>query len=381
MIDWERMEGVQPEGQYCVIEQYRMLMRCSQKKDVTEWNVWRAANRRTRVVLQGANLEGAYLKNADLSFLHLEGADLYWAHMEGADLGEAYLKDACLEVAHLESAHLEDAHLVGAHLVGAHLEGAGLGDTDLEGANLVEAHLEGTDLQEAHLEGANCRFALVNGETLIDTGFIDRKTDFTGVGLESARILPGIRQLLEYNIRRKQWETWYKKHPVQKWGVKPFWWVSDYGRSTFRILALFFSLAVAFAFFYVLSGLWNPSDCFVEDLFAKNQEGVAIPGLDHFSFRLMVRGIYFSVVTMTTLGFGDMHANPSSMPGHILLTLQVLTGYVLLGALITRLSILFTAGGPSADFVNEPAMWGDLKRLWAWTRERLVRIGLLRERK
>jgi len=96
---------------------------------------------------------------------------------------------------------------------------------------------------------------------------------------------------------------------------------------------------------------------------------------------------FLDVTKMVPLGsgsqrdIGDMHANPSSMWGHILLTLQVLIGYALLGALITRLSILFTAGGPSADFLNEPAMWGDLKRLWAWTRERLVRIGLLRERK
>jgi len=91
---------------------------------------------------------------------------------------------------------------------------------------------------------------------------------------------------------------------------------------------------------------------------------------------------FLDVTKMVPLGsgsqrdIGDMHANPSSMAGHILLTLQVLTGYVLLGALITRLSILFTAGGPSANFVNERTVWGGLKRRWAWTRERLVRMGL-----
>jgi len=68
--------------------------------------------------------------------------------------------------------------------------------------------------------------------------------------------------------------------------------------------------------------------------------------------QLVFRVIYFSVVTMTTLGFGDMYANPQSYLGHALLVFQVLLGYVLLGALITRLSILFTSGGPDVKPLN-----------------------------
>lgn len=49
------------------------------------------------------------------------------------------------------------------------------------------------------------------------------------------------------------------------------------------------------------------------------------------------------------VGFGDMHANALSIPGHVLLTLQVLLGYMLLGALVTRFAVLFSAGGPAAD--------------------------------
>ncbi len=53
---------------------------------------------------------------------------------------------------------------------------------------------------------------------------------------------------------------------------------------------------------------------------------------------------------MTTLGFGDLHAHAWSLPGHILLTFQVLLGYVLLGALVTRFAVLFGAGGPAGKF-------------------------------
>ena len=54
---------------------------------------------------------------------------------------------------------------------------------------------------------------------------------------------------------------------------------------------------------------------------------------------------------MTTLGFGDIHANPNNWIGQILLMVQVLLGYGLLGSLITRLAILFTADGPAGKFV------------------------------
>jgi hypothetical protein len=56
---------------------------------------------------------------------------------------------------------------------------------------------------------------------------------------------------------------------------------------------------------------------------------------------------------MTTLGFGDMYANAHSLFrgifGHILMALQVILGYVLLGALVTRFAVLFTAGGQAGN--------------------------------
>ena len=65
------------------------------------------------------------------------------------------------------------------------------------------------------------------------------------------------------------------------------------------------------------------------------------------------RAIYFSIVTMTTLGFGDIYARPDSFWGHFFLTLQVLLGYFLLGALVTRLAIMFTAGGPAGKYADD----------------------------
>jgi hypothetical protein len=48
-----------------------------------------------------------------------------------------------------------------------------------------------------------------------------------------------------------------------------------------------------------------------------------------------------------------MYASPHSILAHILLTIQVILGYVLLGALVTRFVVLFTAGGPAGNFAEE----------------------------
>ena len=393
-----------------------MLKRCSRKMDMTDWNNWREDNPDKEVLLEGAkfvkdqfedanlqkahlagadlaganldlanlehanlkgaklqlahfidadlrgaclegaNLRGAHLQNSDLENAHLENAniksarledaDLSGTHLEGAVLRNAHLERAELFQAHLEGANLWNAHLEGAFLKGAYLEGANLNNTNLKSANLERADLEGAkfehtrledaNLSYAHMQGASFKKAMVYGDTLIWDCKIDKKTDFTGVGLDAARVEPGLKQLLQYNIRRIGWGKWYKQHRLLTPLVWLFWQMSDYGRSTGRVIGTFFILAFAFAgVYFTVPGL-------VENL---HETG-------HW-FGDLVRAVYFSIVTMTTLGFGDMYAHPQSIAGHFLLMFQVLLGYVLLGALITRFAVLFTAGGPAGKFADE----------------------------
>ncbi|MFP4056011.1 MAG: potassium channel family protein [Candidatus Brocadiia bacterium] len=177
----------------------------------------------------------------------------------------------------------------------------------------------------------------MDGETLIATDRVDRETDFTGVALDSARVEPGLKQLLEYDIRRKRWREWYGRHRLLALPVWLFWLMCDYGHSTWRILIAFAVLALAFAAAYTLL-----PQCVVVSA-AGHRHGLVDFG----------HALYFSVVTMTTLGFGDVYADPRSHLGQFLLSFQVTLGYVLLGALVTRLAVLFTAGGPAAPFYRE----------------------------
>jgi len=352
-------------------EQYDMLMRCSKNKDTAEWNEWRKENPKEKVLLWGANLAGAdllgaNLQGARLTESNLEGADLVRANLEGSYLSRAnlqgtrlfganlegtYLLGANLEGTYLTGANLAGADLVRANLEGAHLseanlEGARLFGANLEGSYLSRANLEGADFSRANLQGADLSVAIVGGGTLFWECTVDRQTKFEGVGLENTRICPRLKQLLECNIRRMNWEEWYKKHPKLEWLVKPFWLISDYGLSAGRIVTTFFTAAFLFASIYYIWGLLSPPGI-VENLFIDcNQLKVQ-------RWLVPLRTLYFSIVTQTTLGFGDMYARAQSIWGHILLSLQVLLGYVLLGALVTRFAVLFTAGGPAGEFVEK----------------------------
>jgi len=246
----------------------------------------------------------------------------------------------------LEGSYLKDKHLNGVHLYDAHLKEAKFNRTYLEKSVFIDANLKSAIFHKAHLKGANFQRVLTNGTTSFWESKVDPDTDFRGVGLGSCRVDAGTNQILEYNIRRKNWEEWYEKHSRLKWLVKPFWLMSDYGLSTGRIIVTFFSLAFVFANIYYHWGRIAPPGI-VENLFV-DRNGIVVP-----SWLVPLRTLYFSIVTMTTLGFGDMYANAQNIWGHILLSLQVILGYVLLGALVTRFAVLFTAGGPAERFANE----------------------------
>ncbi len=124
--------------------------------------------------------------------------------------------------------------------------------------------------------------------------------------------------------------------------------MSDYGMSTVRVVGVFFLLALLFAAVYMNWGYWRPPGI-VSKLIVQPEIGEAAW---HYFGRALIRPVYFSIVTMTTLGFGDMYANKGSIAGHVILAVQVILGYVLLGALITRFAVLFTAGGPAGKFAE-----------------------------
>ena len=305
--------------------------------------------------LEGANLKKTNLEGANLRKTNLEGADLYKTNLEGADLYKANLKDAKPSMANmkgvsfigtniegalfqlsnlegadllrrnlkgaefagtnLKDARLQDANLEGVSFMGANLKNsslisANLKDTDffqanLDSADLEWANLEGADLKRAKLEGAKLwkanlektclEAASVNGTTFIWDCWIDEDTDFTGVGLDSARIEPKLKERLKFNIRRRQWRKWYGDKKFKRWPMNLFWKLSDYGGKTDRILEWFALFAAVFALTYYFYGVYgiiwkgsweNPG--IIDQLFI--MENNSFDFLNSY-----IRAIYFSV--------------------------------------------------------------------------------------
>jgi uncharacterized protein YjbI with pentapeptide repeats len=104
--------------------------------------------------LSGAGLWGTDLSGAELFGANLSGADLEEANLSGAILSNANLSDASFRYANLSRAMLNEANLSGARLCEANLSKVYLWDADLSKANLEEANLSGAKLRGANLSGA-----------------------------------------------------------------------------------------------------------------------------------------------------------------------------------------------------------------------------------
>jgi uncharacterized protein YjbI with pentapeptide repeats len=358
-------------------KQHDLLLKCSKLKDTSEWNRWVIENghnrefephKAERIMLDGADLENAWLCGAMLSGAllrkaRLGGADLRRAQLMNARLEGAFLHGADLRHASLVHAVLDDVHtnsgtlMVEANLIGASFAGTSLSWVDLKGAalrtcNFRNSHFQSVRMRGAKLErsdmrgsfwhnvdlrGADLSRAIVDGETCLWDLSFDDNTDFGGVALAGARLQPGLMASLEACIRRQTWRKWCSaRHALLAWPVRMFWWLSDYGTSTLRIAASFSLFALVFALIYYSC----PS-------LIAHLHKVGDPSVDVALHVLPVRALYFSIVTMTTLGFGDMYASPNGVLGHGVLALQVMIGYALLGALIVRIGLLFQAVGPA----------------------------------
>ena len=114
----------------------------------------------------------------------------------------------------------------------------------------------------------------------------------------------------------------------------PFWaqvwrWSSDYGRSLALWALWSLLIALSFSFLYMTPGpAWLP-EWFQERMPQFHQ----VTGTDTGLPLTFWKSFYFSIVTFTTLGFGDVVADNTL--ARILVTLEVIFGYIMLGGLIS----------------------------------------------
>jgi len=257
----------------------------------------------------------AELAGKNLAFAHLEGAFIGNANLEGADLFHANLKGAYLNSANLEGARLRDGNLDGANLCIANLKGANLFSAHLEGANLGNANLEGAILISAHLKGANFSLAKFGDYTIWNVLFRpDRVTNCLGTrDTDSLKGDP-------LSVRRIKDLAYAQSFQFSNPRLSKLWkYTCGYGHS----FGLWLTWCVFFAFYFgLLYWVWEIS-------------GYGLLHLER-SARTFFTPWYFSIVTFTTLGLGDV--TPKCLLGEILVTIEVILGYLALGGLISILA-------------------------------------------
>ncbi len=283
--------------------------------------------------LNGADLRKAQLNGADLEGCSLRGADLSGANLVGANLDDADLTECCAENAMFGQAKLTGATFFGADLTNAAFSSATLRDADLRAAKLsharfIDADLAGADFSEATVTNADLTRANVAGAHFQGTDFrnsalghlvgFDRADwigvsvtdiDFTGAYLLRREIMDQ-NYLYEFRTRDRRHAALYAV-----WKA-----TSDCGQSLARWGAMTVMVALVFGVLYTV----------VEIEYGAN--------------RTALSPFYFSVVTITTLGYGD--ALPKSMTAQVLVMLEVAVGYMMLGGV---LSIFATRMGRRAD--------------------------------
>jgi uncharacterized protein YjbI with pentapeptide repeats len=321
------------------------------KLGVAHWNGWRRHNTHVEIDLREAiltdvdfsdanlsgadltkaNLSGAKLHDVNLSGANLANANLSGASLASADLSEAFLRyvdfsKASLLLANFSGADLTYANLTGTNLFKANFSGAKLADAnlgkafvseaDLSGASLVKANFSESNLAGANVSGANLTEANLSTSRITGIKWAPRNMRGKYLGVRGLDSTYGNalfkRAAADQDFLDTLEHAW---HGTWRMALFRLWGLLDYGRSMLRVAGFGFGIV----------GLYGIA-------FA------TLPGVLDFSgsTKTWFTPFYFSIVTFTTLGFGDVR--PKSIGGELLASSEVIIGYMTLGLLLAVLA-------------------------------------------
>jgi uncharacterized protein YjbI with pentapeptide repeats len=300
--------------------------------------------------LVGVHLAGEDLSDMDLSGVDFSQADLTEVNFSNTRLFKSNFQEATLLRAKLINAELSGANFTSACLEEVDAQRAGLGMSNLSQAQLFNANLENATLSMANLEGADLRNVKLRKARIRESNL--RNTDFTNADLREVdisfsdvfggnfndanmqkmqvRLLRGFENAdwIGVDVRDVNFAGAYRLHRyisdqnyIEEFkstsrsmkAIYYIWWfTSDCGRSLLRWAVWIFLLCVLFAYLFT----------FVD--------------VDYGSYETKLSPLYFSFVTLTTLGYGDVI--PASLGAQILSMTELTIGYMMLGGLLSILS-------------------------------------------
>ena len=267
-----------------------------------------------KTVLSYSGFYKARLDQTILDECEFIGSDLSYASLNECSakrcgFGGADLSNASIINADLSDATFSRSKLIYADLRASNLENTRLSEADLSWAIFTRAKLLKSDLKQSNVNGTNFELADMQGCRLLGIkNFKKAKwigADIRGLDLRGAYL---VRRYIADENYLYEFQTSSRFHRA----VYLLWWASsDCGRS---LLRWFFWLTCATLIF---AAIYTQVD------------------IDYGKHETLFSPIYFSFVTLTTLGYGD--AVPSSVTAQIFVTLQAITGYMGLGGLLSIL--------------------------------------------
>ena len=296
----------------------------------------------SRCNLSAARVPSANFDGANLDQAHLDGAEFLGSTFIGAKLTEcsavkANFRMTDLTKANFFNAHLEDAIFVDSELRQADFREAKMAqclllEADLEKSKLQGADLKDADLRETKIDGANFGNSSLPGAKLRGArGYLNADwigADITGANFTGAYLLRN--HVIDENfIHEFKGQSKLTKYVYFVWK-----WTSDCGRSLTRWGLFLSTNVVLFALIYWVMDQSPPAGM------ESHLKGIG--GVDgvHEGF---IAYLYYSVVTFTTLGYGDI--SPVSVAGQIVLIIHIAFAYLGLGALLSILATKFASRG------------------------------------
>lgn len=256
-------------------------------------------------------LDHASFHNVRLDRASLTGSSLCEATFDDqTSLKGAKIRFSSLDHAVLKGASLRDAELRNTSLIGCDLR-----DADLRHTQFIDAKLVGCDFRDADLRGTLFRRVKIKEEGFLP--FPRNWTRFGGhwqTGADLDENTSG--RLREHIARSSEIHELRQKRPMFS-RVKYLF--SNHGRSAMRFG------------FWTLGGTWLVFALLYTSLPVTFKVGDNVVGLS------LGDAMYFSAVTITTLGYGDISPAITDGLARFLVGAEAVAGVVVLGVFIDRL--------------------------------------------
>lgn len=260
-----------------------------------------------------ANLFDANFKNAELIGTNFSKCDLTGADFENADLSRADLSSARLWHANLRNANLIESDLANADLWDADLHNARMWRTNISGA----VSLLKSNFQDKSPSGKGKYMIGSTGIKSAEDAYRTLKQYFIEKGLYiDASWASYNEKKMETNVLKEKKDLSYIPHVIM--GL-----LCGYGERPSRIVVSSVTIILIYAALYWMTSAIRP---IADPLSALNP-------IDY---------LYYSTITFTTVGYGDIIPKCASLPRLLALT-EAFTGVFMMGLFVFTLARKYSA--------------------------------------